>query len=1375
MNIDFSLIRSAPKSRNDSFEALAVQLFRKTCRVPTNSTFISLRGDGGDGGVEAYFRSPDGAVFGVQAKYFFQLASAELTQIDNSLKAALSNHPTLTEYWIYIPFDLTGRVAAGKRGKSQAERFEEWKSKVESEASAKGKSLSIVLCTAAVICNQLLEIDPYGGMRRYWFDDTLLTAAQIQQCLDDAIAFAGPRYTSMLDVVTNAHVGLDFFGGTGDFCEWYETSLTPIVREFHSLNGYGRKSLDILGETRATSATALIEEIIAYCESMRDNNVTATLVTDLCVALSSLLTLFADTRHAQEDKFYEKHGKHSDTESFRQFHAEYMCAFPAGDMDAARKWEEQAQQLQNLLTSQVIGAATAHSLLLVGPAGIGKTHAIVSAALRRLEHGGFSLVVFGDDFGKAEPWEVLRSKIGLGAAIDRSTLFECIQACAEHTGLPFVIYIDALNESPREVRWKDKLPELLAQCKSYPDIKICVSTRDTYRNLVVDSRFPGFAFEHIGFSGQQFEAVQAFAAYYGLDAEITPLFSPELSNPLFLHLACKTLKGEGRDSLDISLPGFTSLFQGHLKYCDVLIRERLHYANPRNLVRAAMMALANTLTHELPQNRTWETCCEALSRIVGTEATPESLLNALEHEGLIILSVVDEDTFLIRLGYQRYGDILRAISLVEALDSDTAKLAEKIAALTEEDAGLLEALAAVLPEKAALEITAEEVGLPSEQAHKLFIQSLVWRSRQSLVEEIDEHIHAALHIPGLWESVYEALFSLSLVPDHRLNATNWLGPFLRQSSLAERDTYLSLAALGSFDNKTAVYSLIHAALFADITHWPAESRRLASLTLAWLTSCADRRIRDLSSKGLSRILANYPENCKTVISEFAYCNDDYVLERISLAIYSACLLARQRRNAFIPALPDLLSIASDSANILLRDTVRLLVNLLKTEEFPTNVTSQLQHYQTNVSLPSRWPVLADVKPLLDLEHLPSNMVLWGESMAPDFWRYQVESKISGFDLKSANISHENIACWLMREALNLGYPGYNHCALNYDRHIGSQYGAGRGRKGYADRLGKKYYWIALHRLQGILASNVPALEDPYSDYEPTSDHLWSVDVRKVDLTDVRDITAEGVYPVLMEETNYAFPDHNSDIKGWVRTDDFPPYEACLIRTDEEGEQWVALSHSYWDDDKAPNENSWDSPYLGVRASYSSALINESIQNFKQKRARDIFQYNQGSSCYRGYLAEYPDSPVYKQLLNSDEDSEAFNFTEVSLLRGNEWEYDYSYTMPERQDNLIAPCLGIIQKLELLWDCQSGWVDHSGKLIAFHQKGVKQRGLFIHRSALNAYLSITGEELIHRRFANRGYFDLAGRNSTQIDLKTWIQYRADKAPVVLREEELPFNC
>lgn len=53
MNIDFGLIRSTSKSRNDNFEAFAVQFFRKICRASADSTFISLRGDGG---VVAYFR-----------------------------------------------------------------------------------------------------------------------------------------------------------------------------------------------------------------------------------------------------------------------------------------------------------------------------------------------------------------------------------------------------------------------------------------------------------------------------------------------------------------------------------------------------------------------------------------------------------------------------------------------------------------------------------------------------------------------------------------------------------------------------------------------------------------------------------------------------------------------------------------------------------------------------------------------------------------------------------------------------------------------------------------------------------------------------------------------------------------------------------------------------------------------------------------------------------------------------------------------------------------------------------------------------------------------------------------------------------------------
>ncbi|WP_176100960.1 ATP-binding protein [Burkholderia cepacia] len=1383
--IDFTRIRSNPKSRNDSFEALAVQLFRSTCKVPTGSTFVSLRGDGGDGGVEAYFRTPSGAVLGIQAKYFFQLGSAELDQIDGSLQAALDNHPTLSEYWVYIPFDLTGRVAAGKRGKSQAERFEEWKRKVEAEAANRGSTLSITLCAAAIIRSQLLDLDSHGGMRRYWFDDSILTASQIQHCLDQAIAFAGPRYTAALDIVTGAHTGLDFFGGIGDFQAWRDESLVPVMVGLRSLKGWGNDALSILDEQLATKARKLIGQIMAACERITSVSVAGTEVVEANRAISALLPLLEKARDAQEQDFDKKHGRERDTPGFRQFHAEYMCDFPAGNMDAAREWEDSIQQLQSVLASQEIGAATTHSLLLVGPAGIGKTHAIVSAAIRRQARGGQSLVVFGDDFGKVEPWEVIRSKLGFGASVGRETLLESLQACAEHTGLPFVIYIDALNESPRNARWKDKLPEFLTQCKPYADIKVCVSARDTYRDLVVDARFPGFAFEHVGFSGQEFEAVQAFAAYYGLDAEITPLFSPELSNPLFLRLACQTLKEEGRDSLDVSLPGFTALLESHLKHCDALVRGRLKYSNPRNLVRAAMMRLAETLTHNLPQDRTWDACIAALQSLVGAELAPEALLKELEHEGLVILSSEEGDTWFVRLGYQRYGDMLRAMSLIDGVMQpsgvDIDALAKKLGSLSAtDDGGLLEALAAVLPEKTGVEITSSALELDSALAHRLFINGLPWRSRASITYAVDGHVRRALFTPHLWQQVYEVCFRLSLVPGHRLNAANWLGPFLRQSSMVDRDAYLSVAAFKSFDAKGAVWSLINAVLRADIDRWPEESRRMATFALAWLTSCADRRVKDLSAKGLARLVASQPELGRALAEEFQDCDDDYILESISLAVYSACLLERGRRIEFIPALDGLLSPAFAVPNILVRDSVRLLGRLLKDVGLPEQLVRRLDMFPGKASAPLTWPTLDDAQPLLALDGLPSNMNLWDPHIGPDFWRYQVESRIHGFDLERAGISRENIACWLMVGLLKLGYPGYKECALHTDRAISGEFGTGRSRKGYADRLGKKYYWILLHRLVGILADNVAPRQDSFSDWVPGEEHLWSVDVRKVDLTDVRDISPQIDYPdELLQGPRYVFPDQSTgDIKLWVRTDDFTPYAECIVRTARTGDEWVALSLSASDDDRSPGEDSWSKPHLGVRLFYTSIFVDGAIPALGGRGVgRDAFD-SQGASCYRGYLAEYPDGPVFDQV--ADEGSfyrgpKGMLFSAVTLARRGEWEYDYSYTTPERQEHLNVPCQDLVRLLGLQWDRQRGWVNSGGELVAFESDTKRRNALFIRRSSLNQYLEVTGKKLMYRCFANRGFFKSGGPDGSQIDLLTWLLYRPKGGPDLLQQDARPYNC
>ncbi len=134
-----------------------------------------------------------------------------------------------------------------------------------------------------------------------------------------------------------------------------------------------------------------------------------------------------------------------------------------------------------------------------------------------------------------------------------------------------------------------------------------------------------------------------------------------------------------------------------------------------------------------------------------------------------------------------------------------------------------------------------------------------------------------------------------------------------------------------------------------------------------------------------------------------------------------------------------------------------------------------------------------------------------------------------------------------------------------------------------------------------------------------------------------------------------------------------------------------------------------------------------------------------------------------------------DFAEVGLLRGGEWEYDYSYTTPERPVSIHVPCQDLVKRLGLAWDKQRGWVDCNGNLVAFETRPKRRNGLFIRRDALNGYLAATQRTLVYRRFVNRGLFSQGGRDGSQIDFFTWMTYRPTGEPQVLNETKRPFNC
>ncbi|WP_234775316.1 ATP-binding protein [Paraburkholderia tropica] len=1343
--IDLQNIRAEPKSKRDSFEALSMLLFRHTTNIPLESEFVAIRGDGGDGGVEAYFRSPSGAVIGLQAKYFFKLGDSEFSQIKDSYETALSNYPTLSDYYVYIPFDLTGRRSAGTRGRSETERFDEWRAKAKAAAAAKGRSVEIHLIPETEIRDKLLAMDAHGGHRRYWFGEAALTMSSIVDGLEHAKAFAGPRHSSLVDVVTEAHEALDFFGRILTADAWvvqqlrpYRNALVPLADSSDALLSV----LDVDVQQQAVGAAEAIRRAFtlmskpAFVESHADG---------MERELHRLLPFVEEAERRHYAKFCDSHGAENDNPRFRQFQAEMMASLPAADLDRVRAALKAIPELLEWLKAPAVKASRAQSLLLVGPPGIGKTHELVAAAIRRVDAGGLSLVVFGEDFSEGQPWEVVRTKLGFGAAVGRDELFECLSASAAATGHPFVIYIDALNETPNAARWRDRLPEFLKQIASYPNILVCVSTRDTYRDLVVDERFPGLAFSHKGFEGRQMAALEAFCVAYEIGAEITPLFSEELANPLLLHLACKTIKAGGGDSLDLAAPGFTELFDKYLDVCDAAIRRRQNFTNPANQVRRSLRALAAVGADASASTIKYDTAVSELTAALGGDISATAMLDELQRDGLLIISELAKDEWVVRFAYQKFGDSLLATNMLEACASSSAndweQLGQALMKLGREGAGVMEAIAASLPERMSVEITDARLKLDPAVSRPAFLRGLTFRSRRSMNSATGEAVKQCLRDGDWWQTTYETLLKIAMVPECSINA-DWLHELLCGQQLVVRDAFFSKVLVSSYEGSGVVSSIIDAALRTDLARWPAESRRLLAVTLVWMTSCADRRVRDRSTKALTRVISLYPSIGVHLVAAFRGGDDDYVLESLTTALYCASLLAPARQKEFVAILDQLATPSFLVPNVLVRDSVRLLGRALGASVgIPQELYQRVEDFCAPLPMPESWPTFEDAVSLTSIEGLPPNMNL-SERWGTDFSRYVLDSKMHDFDLDANGITKENTASWVMLEALRMGYPGPGKVAFSYDYEMHNRHGSGRGRPAYAERLGKKYYWIALHRLVGILARNVPpkTWNDDLTAFTP--DYFWSMNVRKVDVTDVRDIEPARSYDgAVVGDTRYEFPDVGRvDDLSWVKSDDLTPHEDCLYRTSNDGTRWVALSFYARDDEREDDEYPNGNRYITV--DYSSFTIDA-----KKRITADFLENtyafsSHGNHCYRAFLAEYPRSVAFKQCalngsvaLTSDGN---LSYTEVELLRGGEWEHDYS--AEERQPNLCVPSPELVEGLGLIWDKQAGWLDESGALAAFSVEIDRRSGLYIRRDLLDRYLVDEDKHVLYARFHNRGRMD-----------------------------------
>jgi hypothetical protein len=1002
--------------------------------------------------------------------------------------------------------------------------------------------------------------------------------------------------------------------------------------------------------------------------------------------------------------------------------------FPMAPLDHLRELLNVIRELEKL-TSQTEGKLpSANAMLLRGEAGIGKTHGILDAAAKRREVGLRSVVLFGEDITGTDPWGAIAAKLGLSNAYGRDSMLDALSAAGEASGFPLVIFVDALNETqPDRRKWQAWLPPMLEQIKRRPFLKLCVSCRDTYLREVVPDTLTLPTIVHNGFLGREYEALFAYFQHFSLGMPAEPLLQEEFANPLFLRLVCEALQASGARAVPAGRAGLRSIIDLLLQAKNEKAAVACDYDRRENRVVSAMLRLAGAMAaaerNQLPLQ-------EAKALVDGAPgAHSKSLFGFLEGESLIstieqpAISLGETAVYSVRFTFERVGDHLIIEHLLSKCENIQQAFVsggplhflaiDEAAALA--NAGLLEALSIQLPEIHQIELIDSLQTAERNLIWGPFIAGLQWRSPIHISRRTREIVREALSTNDTSQSTLEAVLILAARPEHPLNAS-FLHQLLSPFSMLERDPFWANMLETSYSDwsdqvtaRSSVHRLIDTACRGNLAELPDDVGTLWAITLAWFCASPDRRIRDRATMAMVCIFRARPTTVVTLIRRFAKCEDEYISERVLVAAYGALLLNQKEphvRDAATEVYQCYFVRNGPPLNVSIRDHARLIIELAVELGVPPPEIESVRH---SPPYSSPWPITLpkdeDLKQFVeDHERFPRMNLTQQFNLATgtDFARYIIEPRvIDEFDIGAAGLDKMGLFRWFFKRAVELGYPGPgNECAL-FDRILLREFGGGRGKPGWAERLGKKYYWIFLRQLVGQISDHVSRKSWSGALTPPSAD-LQGLDLRDIDPTDLR-LFAPNPHMddlwVTLSPYEFTAPDTPDEDVAWVAKDDLPDIKSTLILTDSNGIRWHALDLSAnWRGKRSERKVS---TYRYVTRNIAAFTCNLSdvdrVGTAFSNRSLNLS--DNSPDDYRGYLGEYPARLPYKQRIDGPPSFTCrgagieFDYVELRQLRGSEWQRDYS--QPGESPTLLMPSPKFVGFAGLHWDGLGSWVDHEG--------------------------------------------------------------------------------
>lgn len=1338
--MDFIHIVPRCGGQREAFEELCCQLANRT--VHKDVSFVRLHGAGGDGGIECYADLPDGNRTGWQAKYVFNI-DALLSQATESLNTALDIHPTLSKFIICFPFDLTGPT--GRRGLSGTKKFEKWKNENEKKAMACDRILAIEAWPAFKIRTLALEHDRSRGIREFFFNQNILTNEWFTERLNESIGTAGPRYTPNLNVRTDLWKWFSAFGRTSQWSDEFSSHLKACRKENeHLVSSLKKSDHDSMSPDWPHAGSELAKSIVYdlgvfldNCNYLKlDSNGYKTHVSkmkDIITRLHTLETVLAQDIEA-------KHGPGmADSQGFRQFMAEYMVTFPAANLDYTRDTINAVTNFHNWICSPACSLAFESVFVLTGVAGSGKTHGICDVAETRLNDGHLTLIFFGHQFrGEPDPFTRILETLGLPVTLGINGLLDILNTAAEASRTLLILCIDAINETRPLKYWRDRLSAFAKSIQQRPNLRLCFTCRTSFFSYCVPDSHEFPISEHAGFTGLERDACRQFFFFYQLDPPIAPILQPELSNPLYLRLLCETLRSLGLRRLPLGWQGFSHTIRAFLEEKERQFSLDHEISIGSRIVTGSLMAVVRAIADTGESGILWSQAQTSINDLK-PQAKNLPVLEWLIRADLLIEDVPKmtnsfDNESVVRPAFERLGDFLIASELIERCNQDILSATMpggilypllKDTNTVMQNNGILSALSILIPERFP---KSELPDLVTDKSIRdllldITIQSLPSRDVTTFTSVSEHYVRQALFSRELFSKAMDSILALSW-QSSELDAF-WLHGFLMARPFAIRDSFWCGYLHTSFETHGMVCRLIDAAYELPLKQLESDIGKRWVTVLLWFCASADRRVKDFSTRAAVAILIALPELILEILECFIHCDDDEIRERAFISCYGAMICSRDHRiiaKSFVMLRKAYRHSPEEFDNALIRDDIRCIGELareLNSLEKDCNPELTLE------PINSEWPLKL---PSADDVNAWSKVIHFAPGHLCDFFVYSMNCLK---DWQHA-FSKKKMGEWIVQRIAH-DFDYINSGCERYDNYMLGKYGGGRSKPEWAERIGKKYQWIALYHLASKLHDHLKRKRDRWSPKLLRRPFIL-LEERKIDTTlpkmSVRENKANPWWiksPVDLGSSSI------SDDK-WVATEmGVPPLEKLLPIFKHEGQNWLLLaSYASWGHGV---DNDWKQPYRHSWIHIQSYLVHEKFikDAYACLNTRNFFGawMPQSSSWLYGFVGEYPwgtafnTEPESWNSLGGDDKMLSFSCKPSWSRIAVEWEYDASLS---RRFHMIVPSRKLFTPKDLWWNGRDGFRLIGGRTV-FQDPSIDHPG----PSSL-----ITDADDFHQRINSLGY-------------------------------------